>query len=43
MDEPQHFGEEEPFSLGVEEELFVADPGSGRLLNAAADVLAGVG
>jgi carboxylate-amine ligase len=39
MDEPQHFGEEEPFSLGVEEELFVADPTTGRLLNAAGDVL----
>jgi carboxylate-amine ligase len=39
MDEPQHFGEEEPFSLGVEEELFVVDPAGGRLLNAAGDVL----
>jgi glutamate---cysteine ligase / carboxylate-amine ligase len=38
-DEPQHFGEEEPFSLGLEEELFVVDPESGRLLNVGADVL----
>jgi carboxylate-amine ligase len=29
----QHFGEEEPFSLGLEEELFVVDPDSGRLMN----------
>jgi carboxylate-amine ligase len=38
-DEPHHFGKAPPFSLGVEEELFVVDRSSGRLLNAAADVL----
>lgn len=38
-DEEQHFGEEEPFSLGLEEELFVADPDDGHLLNAGAEVL----
>jgi carboxylate-amine ligase len=42
-DEPHHFGEAPPFSLGVEEELFVVDRCSGRLLNAAADVLAQIG
>ena len=39
MDERQHFGEGEPYSLGLEEELFVVDPADGRLINAAADVL----
>jgi carboxylate-amine ligase len=43
MDEPQHFGEEEPFSLGLEEELFVVDPADGRLLNAGAEVLERLG
>jgi carboxylate-amine ligase len=38
-DEEQHFGEEEPFSLGLEEELFVVDRDGGRLLNAGGDVL----
>jgi len=38
-DEPVRFGEGEPFSLGVEEELFLVDPGSGRLLNAGAQVI----
>ncbi|MGI9099605.1 MAG: carboxylate-amine ligase [Solirubrobacteraceae bacterium] len=41
--EGQHFGEEEPFSLGLEEELFVVDPGSGRLRNAGAEVLEQLG
>ena len=39
MDERQHFGEEEPYSLGLEEELFIVDPADGRLINAAAGVL----
>jgi carboxylate-amine ligase len=38
-DERQHFGAGEPFSLGLEEELFVVDPQAGRLLNAGAEVL----
>jgi carboxylate-amine ligase len=38
-DEPIRFGEGEPYTLGVEEELFLADPEGGRLLNASADVL----
>jgi carboxylate-amine ligase len=42
-DEPQHFGEEEPFSLGLEEELFAVDPSDGRLLNAGPDVLEQLG
>ncbi len=41
--EEQHFGEGEPFSLGVEEELFVADPDDGRLLNAGAEVIERLG
>jgi len=43
MDDAQHFGEEEPYSLGLEEELFVADPSDGRLLNAGGDVLEQLG
>lgn len=42
-EEAQHFGEEEPFSLGLEEELFLVDPAGGRLLNTAADVLEQLG
>ena len=42
-DEPPRFGEGEPFSLGVEEELFLVDPGSGRQLNAGASVLHDLG
>ena len=33
IDEPLHFGEGEPFTLGLEEELFVVDPDDGRLRN----------
>jgi carboxylate-amine ligase len=39
----QHFGEEQPFSLGVEEELFVADPQDGSLRNAGPEVLERLG
>jgi carboxylate-amine ligase len=39
----QHFGEHEPFSLGVEEELFLVDHDSGRLRNVGADVLEELG
>jgi len=42
-DEPQRFGEGEPFSLGVEEELFLVDFRSGRQLNAGASVLEDLG
>jgi glutamate---cysteine ligase / carboxylate-amine ligase len=38
-DEPR-FGRHEPFTIGVEEELFVVDPRSGELLNEAPHVLA---
>lgn len=33
------FGSGAPFSLGVEEELFLTDPADGRMVNRAADVL----
>jgi carboxylate-amine ligase len=41
-DEPQ-FGTGEPFSLGVEEELFVVDAADGRLLNSGPQVLEQLG
>lgn len=43
MDERQHFGEEQPFSLGLEEELFLVDPADGRLINAGSEVLEQLG
>jgi carboxylate-amine ligase len=42
-DEEQHFGTEAPFSLGLEEELFIVDRGDGRLLNAGGEVLERLG
>jgi carboxylate-amine ligase len=39
MEDEPHFGEHEPFSLGVEEELFLVDHDSGRLRNVGAEVL----
>ena len=42
-DEPHRFGREDPFTLGVEEELFVVDRATGALRNDAADVLAELG
>jgi carboxylate-amine ligase len=39
MDDEPHFGEGEPFSLGVEEELFLVEAGSGRLVNDGREVL----
>ncbi|MEJ7797336.1 MAG: YbdK family carboxylate-amine ligase [Solirubrobacteraceae bacterium] len=42
-DEPHHFGEQQPFSLGLEEELFVVEPDGGRLRNAGAEVLQQLG
>ena len=41
--EEQHFGEGEPFSIGLEEELFVVDPADGRLVNLAPDVIEQIG
>jgi carboxylate-amine ligase len=43
MTDEQHFGEGEPFTLGLEEELFLVAPDDGRLLNAGADVLEQLG
>jgi carboxylate-amine ligase len=43
MDDEPHFGEGEPFSLGLEEELFLVDAGDGRLLNTGPDVLQQLG
>jgi glutamate---cysteine ligase / carboxylate-amine ligase len=39
MDERSAFGRHEPFTIGVEEELFLVDPRSGELLNASGEVL----
>jgi carboxylate-amine ligase len=38
-DDAVRFGVQEPFSLGVEEELFLVDPDDGRLRNCGAEVL----
>jgi carboxylate-amine ligase len=38
-----HFGEGTPFTLGVEEELFLVDPATGGLRNAGAEVLEQLG
>jgi carboxylate-amine ligase len=43
MDDELHFGEGEPFTLGLEEELFLVDAGDGRLLNTGPDVLEQLG
>ena len=42
-DEPQHFGEGEPFSLGLEEELFAVDPTGGKLRNTGAEAVEELG
>jgi carboxylate-amine ligase len=42
-DEEPHFGEGEPFTLGLEEELFLVDPDDGRLRNAGAEVIEQLG
>ena len=42
-DEQDHFGEGEPFTLGLEEELFVVDPADGRLRNEGAEVIERLG
>lgn len=41
--EKHHFGDGEPFTIGLEEELFLVDPASGRLRNAGAEVIAQLG
>ena len=41
--EEHHFGEGEPFTIGLEEELFLVDPGDGHLVNTGAEVLEQVG
>jgi carboxylate-amine ligase len=44
MDDDQpHFGDERPYSLGVEEELFLVDAEDGHLKNVGADVLEELG
>ncbi len=44
MLESEHqFGTGTPFTLGVEEELFLVDPVTGRLINSSAGVLAALG
>jgi carboxylate-amine ligase len=42
-DEEQHFGEGEPFTIGLEEELFLVDPEDGHLVNTGADVVEQLG
>ena len=43
MDDEQHFGEGKPYTLGLEEELFLVDRDNGRLRNCAGDVLEQLG
>jgi carboxylate-amine ligase len=43
MDDDQHFGEHEPFTLGVEEELFLVDRDDGRLRNVGAEIIEQLG
>ncbi len=38
-----HFGEGEPFTIGLEEELFLVDPADGRLVNTGQEVLGQIG
>ena len=40
-DEPHAFGSSDPFSLGVEEELFLVDPHTGTQIDASALIIAG--
>ena len=42
-DDEHHFGDGTPFTLGVEEELFLVDRATGRLRNAGAEVLEQLG
>lgn len=41
--EEQHFGEGEPFTIGLEEELFLVDPHDGHLVNTGAELIEQVG
>jgi carboxylate-amine ligase len=43
MDDTHHFGDGEPFTIGLEEELFLVDPASGQLRNNGPDVLERLG
>jgi carboxylate-amine ligase len=43
MDDDLHFGDHEPFTLGVEEELFLVDRDDGRLRNVGAEILEQLG
>lgn len=42
-EEEHHFGEGEPFTIGLEEELFLVDPRDGRLVNSGAELIEQVG
>ena len=42
-DEQHHFGEGEPFTIGLEEELFLVDPHDGHLVNSGAEVIEQLG
>jgi carboxylate-amine ligase len=43
MDDQHHFGDGEPFTIGLEEELFLVDPQTGAVLNAGDQVLRRLG
>ena len=43
LERDHRFGSGEPFSIGVEEELFLVDPLTGRLTNSSAAVLERLG
>ena len=43
LEEEHHFGEGEPFTIGLEEELFLVDPHDGHLVNRGADVIEQLG
>ncbi|MEA2194028.1 MAG: glutamate---cysteine ligase / carboxylate-amine ligase [Solirubrobacteraceae bacterium] len=42
-EEEQHFGEGEPFTIGLEEELFLVDPNDGHLVNTGGEVVERLG
>jgi len=42
-EEELHFGEGEPFTIGLEEELFLVDPADGQLVNSGPEVLEQLG
>jgi carboxylate-amine ligase len=41
--EDHHFGDGEPFTIGLEEELFLVDPADGHLVNTGAEVIEQLG